>query len=169
MPPSSIDPEQYKALQAFKEECKTLGLYATYADLPSFQREFKQHLDIELNAPRFRWLANPETSKTDQLVKISEDATRLLLRAARSKGTALTTKSIGDSSIWVEKERFADGTPRSAARWKGALEELTSIGYIKQSGPGASIFEGHPQRLPSCRQSRIIPATSNFSEDSWAA
>ena len=29
--PSEVDPEQYKALQEFKEECKKAGLYATYS------------------------------------------------------------------------------------------------------------------------------------------
>ena len=57
--PSEVDPEQYKALQEFKEECKKGGLYATYSSLPEFKDSIQQHLAIELNLPRYLWISDP--------------------------------------------------------------------------------------------------------------
>ena len=142
VPPSSIDPGQYKALQAFKEECQSSGLYATYADIASFQRDFKQHLDIELNAPRFRWLTARDNLSMIKTTTLSEDASILLTKAAQTdKGTIAFVRTLAGISISIEREQMTDGTSRSAARWKAAIEELRKLDYAKESSSGSGYFE----------------------------
>jgi hypothetical protein len=54
--PNSSDETQWAALQEFKEECKTGGLYAGFSSRQQLQSDVRQHLTIELNRPQYRWL-----------------------------------------------------------------------------------------------------------------
>jgi hypothetical protein len=125
--PSKTDPEQYKALQAFKEECKQLGLYATYTDTESFGRDFKQHLDIALNAPRYQWLAvlSPVTQPSP---KISDDAMVLLTTAVHGTGSIFIRPVEGDGGDEIYVPAAAHVPPRNPsvhvgdnADWYGSM------------------------------------------------
>lgn len=142
--PSKIDPEQYKALQAFKAECEHDGLYATYADTESFRRDFKQHLDIELNAPRYRWLRSPITQQPS--TQVSEDSMSLLTAAAdetaaHGKGLIFVQSGADGDRIIAGGKQFTDGTARSLARWREAVTQLEQFGYTEQPTPGIGRYE----------------------------
>jgi hypothetical protein len=75
---------------------QTAGPLRNLLDLPSFQHDFKQHLDIELNAPRYRWLPVDSSLSGRPRAEVSEDSLALLMPAA-----------VGSGIIWVQKG--ADG------------------------------------------------------------
>jgi len=64
--PSVVDAAQYASVRKFREECRNMGLYATFNSTEEFRREFSHHLDIELNHARYRWLASPAPSNAPE-------------------------------------------------------------------------------------------------------
>src|SRR6476619_6467420 len=52
-PLDSVDPTQYQALTAFKDSCKTRGLFQTYADLDDFRRKLANDLQLTMNSDPF--------------------------------------------------------------------------------------------------------------------
>ncbi len=60
--PSLIDTNQRILLEEFKKECRDTSLYAGYDSLRQFRRDFKRHLELELNHPKYRWLSSPDLS-----------------------------------------------------------------------------------------------------------
>jgi hypothetical protein len=141
VPPSTIDPDQYKALQAFKGECRHLGLYATYADIDSFRRDFKQHLDIELNAPRYQWLLVRSPVSGNQQTQISEDSMSLLTTAAQGSGLIFVQLGADGDRIIADNKTFTDRSTRSLARWREAVNQIVQFGYAEELQPGTGRFE----------------------------
>jgi hypothetical protein len=58
--PSLVNPLQYASVQEFKKECQSTSLYADYKTVEQFRADFKRHLELELNHPKYRWLASPD-------------------------------------------------------------------------------------------------------------
>jgi hypothetical protein len=88
--PSVVNPVQYASVQEFKKECQSSSLYADYKTLDQFRTDFKRHLELELNHPKYRWLAVPDPDRqgTEQ-VAVSNLTVKPLddqkLRYARSR------------------------------------------------------------------------------------
>jgi hypothetical protein len=51
-----VDQNQYALVQKFREELNGSGLYAKYESMQQFRDDFGQHLALEMNHPRYRWL-----------------------------------------------------------------------------------------------------------------
>jgi hypothetical protein len=132
--PSQIDSQQYAALQAFKEECKTGGLYATYKDLDSFKDAIQQHLAIELNLPRYLWLTEPTLQPQRSETPLSADAKRALIAAAAVDGRITTIQTHAGDIVHAGKENLSGGSVRTGALWKEAFQELASRMYIEPMG-----------------------------------
>ena len=131
--PSELNTTQYNLVKEFQHECKSTGLYATFISPGEFARDFKQHLDIELNQPRYRWL-NPPTLQVEQVNRspLSQDAMHLLKAAAtEDDGTIILQRSLDGDGLRIGAEEFIDGTPRSAARWREALRTLENEGALE--------------------------------------
>lgn len=90
VPPSSLDAEQYAQLQAFRKECQTTGLYATFGSVQQLRTDFGHHLDLELNHPRYLWLSLPHASKLDTAKDLSPDGIRLIRAAASTDGAVIS-------------------------------------------------------------------------------
>lgn len=121
--PSEFDNAQYALVERFREECSSTGLYAVFDSAQSLSREFKQHLDIELNHPRYRWLVAPEA--TSDTPPLSEDAISLLKAMADTdEGLAIIQETQDGKGLRIGEKELMDGSARSAARWRGALREL---------------------------------------------
>jgi hypothetical protein len=139
--PSLIDPRQYDALQAFKEECKTGGLYATYESLDSFKELFPQHLAIELNSPRYLWVAAPASqSETSGQPSFSEEAKRALVAASEGDGNLIHFSDLSGETVRAGNEVLTDGTVRSVAIWKEVLRELEANTLIEQSTFDSGVY-----------------------------
>ncbi len=139
--PSEIDQAQYAAVQVFKEECKSWGLFGTYSDVATFQRDVKQHLDIELNAPRYRLLSSRQAASPQAAPQPTDDAMQLLMRAAQAKGIITVRTAIGPDAVFVEDEEFTDGSQRSVARWLDAVHQLDTLNYARQKKAGSGLYE----------------------------
>lgn len=135
-PPSAINYEQYASVQKFREEIQSDGIYATYVSLEQFRGDFSHHLDIELNSLRYRWLPPPELRSGQNDGRLSEDALRMLQAVVKEKDGELIFQE--DFGICISDEVFTDGTHRSVARWKAALNDLLVSGAMEPSGE--SIF-----------------------------
>ena len=132
--PNSIDPEQWASLQAFKEECKTGGLYAEYASHDQLRTDFGQHLTIELNRPKYLWLTKPDAAVEPHDPELSDNEKRLLMAAASDvNGQVLTGVNMG-AGFYVQAngENFVEDSPRSVAVWKRVLRRLRELGYLEQ-------------------------------------
>jgi len=135
--PSTVDAGQYALVQKFREECQTTGLYATFDSLERFRRDFSHHLDLEMNQPRYRWLAVPEDVVGNGRRDFSADAIRLLRAAASSDdGTIVFQSTMDGYGLRAGDEEFMDGTPGSKARWKAALQELEEAGALEEVSEG---------------------------------
>ena len=120
VPPSAVNQVQYASVQDFKKECQSSSLYADYKTVEQFRTDFKRHLELELNHPKYRWLAVPEParqetvqssgpnligkplddeklrfarSKVESLRFFERDLLRLLLLNGDSRGDAITLAS----------------------------------------------------------------------------
>jgi len=134
IPPSELNPAQYASVQAFREECKSMGLYATFKTTQEFAREFSQHLSLELNQGRFRWLAAPDEWQVDsprRRTTLSEDDVKLLKVATSGDGLIQSSDSIDGLRMSAANEAFSDGTPRAAAKWRSVLGKLIEIGAVE--------------------------------------
>ena len=101
--PSSIDATQYAALHAFRAECERTGLYATFDSLDEFKNKFRHHLDLELNKPRYLWLAtaypmerletwvpNPSQLELIKAIAASNDGFAIIQEGLGFSGSAST-------------------------------------------------------------------------------
>jgi hypothetical protein len=132
--PNSIDQKQWAALQAFKEECKTGGLYAEYASHEELRTEFGHHLTIELNRPKYLWLTKPDATVEPHDPDLNDDEKRLLTAAASDRnGQVLTSTDMGGFYVKANDENFVEDSPRSAALWKRVLKRLDELGYLDQA------------------------------------
>lgn len=126
IPPSELNEVQYQLVKTFQDECRSTGLYATFTSIQDFSRDFRQHLDIELNSPRYRWLSAPDVPRgANEETPPTADALRLLKAAAATEdGIVILQEDLGGYGLRIGDEEFMDGTPRSIARWREALAKL---------------------------------------------
>ncbi len=103
--PSTVDGAQYALVQQFREECRTTGLYATFDSLEGFRSDFARHLDLEMNQPRYRWLAIPNSTANLGIAEHSKDAIRLLRAAANKDGSIILPGNDGRArdSSWQRR------------------------------------------------------------------
>jgi len=140
--PDSIDAGQYQALKAFKDSCKTRGLFATYSDVADFRRKFSRDLQITMNSHGVAPSGEPTRSggSSDAL---SADATALLKAAsADPSGVILFGRYGGGAEISVGDTVFnEDSAARTIARWEGAIEELEKRGFVRATSSSREVFE----------------------------
>ena len=142
----SVDPQQYAALKAFKESCKSRGVYEIYADVSDFRQKFAKHLQIVLNEDGF---AQPETgdtpkaSSTPTAPALSAEAVTLLKAAAADPGGTIMFEHFGGGSQLQTNDQVfnQDSSPRTIALWEGVLEELEAQGFVKATSDRREVFE----------------------------
>lgn len=130
--PSAVNATQYASVQGFREECRSTGLYATYNTLEQFKSDFIHHLDLELNQLRYRWLPTVETSNEAPVEPLGLDALRLLKAAAGEDGQLISQEMTDGYKLMAGRQNFVDNTPRSAARWRAALQKLLDVGAAER-------------------------------------
>src|SRR5205085_578291 len=82
----SVDPQQYSALKAFKDSCKSRGLFVTYSDVEDFRRKFSKDLQIVMNtADDATDRSEPAPSNSSKAPTLSDEAKRLLKAASNSE------------------------------------------------------------------------------------
>lgn len=139
--PSSLDPKQYALLQEFRKECQTKGLYATFKDLQQFRSLFSHHLDLELNQPRYLWLAAPQPSTRDTAKDLSPDAIRLLRMAASADGTVIAQDMGEGYVVAAGRKEFTERNARSGARWRDIVQDLVGRDLIVEGKRGSGVYQ----------------------------
>jgi hypothetical protein len=145
-PLDSVDPTQYQALKAFKDSCRTRGLFETYADVDDFRRKVSKDLQLVMNADPFASVGGATQSTTTSSVTrapLSPDALVLLSAAsADGSGTILFERFGGGAEISSnDKVLNEDSSPRTLARWEGAIEELEKGGLLRATSATREVFE----------------------------
>jgi hypothetical protein len=145
-PLDSVDPAQYQALKAFKDSCKTRGLFQTYADVDDFRRKLSNDLQLTMNSDPFASVGGTTQSATTSNVTrapLSPDALVLLSAAsADGSGMILFERFGGGAEISSnDKVLNEDSTPRTLARWEGAIEELEKGGLLRATSAAREVFE----------------------------
>jgi hypothetical protein len=141
VPPSSLDSEQYAQLQAFRKECQTTGLYATFGSVQQLRADFRHHLDLELNQPRYLWLSSPQESTSDSVEDLSPDGIRLIRAAASTDGAMILQHTLDGYGLSAGSEEFMEPTPRSAAKWRAIVNDLTNRGLLEETEPGSGVYQ----------------------------
>jgi len=139
----AVDPQQYAALKTFKDSCRSRGVYEIYTDVGDFRRKFSKHLQIVLNADGFTRARTAEPPKPAASPSLSIDAVAILKAVAADPGGVLTFGRYGGGSEIQSNDQVfnEDSSPRTIARWEGAIEELESQGLLKARGDAREIFE----------------------------
>jgi hypothetical protein len=133
----TVDPEQYRSLRAFKESCKSRGVFETYSDIGDFRRQFSRHLQITMNSDVFQNTegspAPPGSSATatGTMPQMSAEAKRLLEAAgADASGLVLFERFGGGAEVRSNDQVFnEDSTPRTLALWESAIGSSSEKGW----------------------------------------
>lgn len=148
--PGSIDLEQYQALCAFREECKTKGLYETYESLEEFKEKFNRQLATTINTlvadgHPFE-MDIDEEGTTDELggiiAALSQEAKQLIAATATSPdGTILKVAFSQGLVIQTNSHNFVEeGNKRSEALWKSALNSLVENELVEAEGYKGEVY-----------------------------
>lgn len=137
--PHNVDPEQLKALNAFRAEAQKKGLYATFTDEGDFRAKLAHHLaKFVVDSPLFA-TAGPTASF--QRKKPSDKAATLLKHAVATDGHLLMASDHDGGTVQAGDRNFVTpGSTRSFAEWKGALQDLIEAGYAEDLGQG-TVFQ----------------------------
>lgn len=143
----SVDEGQYQALRAFKKECYDRGLVESYDSLEVFKEKLSRQLAqaVIREFAELR-LAEPGDAPANEprLVRdiLTDDAKQLLRAAAEDDGNISVIETRGGSYVQAGGRDFVEPkTPREAARWKSALEELLNQGLAAPRGHKGVVFD----------------------------
>ena len=138
----SVDPQQYSALKAFKDSCKSRVLFLTYSDV---RRKFSKDLQIVMNTADAETDQNePTPIKSSKPPALSMEAKRLLKAASSSEagGVILFERFGGGAQVQASDQVFnEDSSPRTLALWESAIEELERQGLVKATSEKREVFE----------------------------
>jgi hypothetical protein len=145
-PLDAVDADQYRALKTFRDSCKTRGLFETYTDAEDFRRKFSRDLQITMNSGVIAGsgAATTTSSSSGSKAALSPEATALLKAASAdaSGGVIMFGRYGGGDQISAGDKLFnEDSSPRTIARWEGAIEELEKRGFVKATSGSREVFE----------------------------
>ncbi len=142
----SVDGEKYEKLLAFKKDLKSKGLIDEYEDLTAFREKFARHLAQRV-IRSFTSSQDPgevgQPPPAEGRPDLSEAAGDLLLEAVQDAGgTIMSLATIGGDHVATNGRDFVEtGNARSAALWRGAVDELEGLGLIEdRTGKGELYF-----------------------------
>ncbi|HEY9226309.1 MAG TPA: hypothetical protein VIP11_06670 [Gemmatimonadaceae bacterium] len=148
--PDSVDPKQYEALRAFRDSCKSRGVYESYNDLAEFRNDLSRALQIRLNEAPFIGACDAENGDASEIrvgraaapPALSREAQQLLKMAGQDpQGTILRLSYGGGTTVQSNDHVFTEDTnARSVALWEGAIEELESHGFLRAGSAQREVF-----------------------------
>ncbi len=164
--PESLDPNQYKALIAFKDWCKGQGLIEEYDNLAGFSEKFRRQVQIIIRDNEYlkglTKITHTETApldlgqtgseggvagtiveEVDNSIELSNESQQLIIEASKDKsGRILSIRYLAGQAIQTNNINFTDSSDRrSVARWEAALEQLVYHNLIVAIGYKNLIFE----------------------------
>lgn len=141
----SVDTEQYENLRAFKQDLRSRGLVDEYEDLTSFRTKLARHLAqkvIETFATGEHADDLDQSPPPDRPPILSESSRDLLLTAVKDPGGAIMRLgTMGGTHVQTNGRDFVErGNVRSAAQWRGAVDELHDLGLIEDRAGKGEVF-----------------------------
>lgn len=132
--PNKVDHAQWTALQQFKQECQAGGLYAEFDSLVDLTKKFGDHLALQLNSARFRWLtpSPAEATPSSEEVVLTDAEERLLTTASADEGQILVYSALDGYSVVAAGVNFAGNSARTFAACKRSLKRLIDADYLSQ-------------------------------------
>ena len=142
----SVDNDQYSALKTFKESCKQRGLVEEYEDLTQFRAKFSRQLaqtvirrftSTSAGSNDIGLLPEPEPAPA-----LSDAARELLIEASQdANGVIMKLGTLSGSHVQTNKRNFVESdNPRSAVRWRGAVDELYRLDLIEDRAGKGEVF-----------------------------
>jgi hypothetical protein len=156
---ASVDMAQYQALLGFRSWSEQNGLVGTYATVLELREKLSRGLALLVNThpsfgapPQQALPPRPEAGdtvrvvaavSTDPVNALSPEAKLLLIEASLDKGsTVLAVESMDGLNVETNDRSFVpEGDPRTAAAFKEAVEELTTLGLLRAVGNRGEVFE----------------------------
>jgi hypothetical protein len=162
--PETFEPNQYEALNHFKEWCQRQGLTEGYDSIADFSEKIRRQIRITLRDEIYFSELIETASRDDPSISefdlgaplsdlaysdgrlhetLSEEAQRLLKAAAEDpNGTILSMRFIGGQAIETNGVNFASSSDRrTIARWEAALDQLVDNSLIVGRGYKGEVFE----------------------------
>lgn len=141
----SVDGEQYEKLRAFKEDLRSRGLFDEYEELTAFRAKFARHLAQRVIASFARGEAAGEADRSlpaEHPPDLSEAARDLLIEAMQDPaGVIMRLGTMGGTHVQTNQRGFVEpGNVRSAARWRGAVDELQNHGLVEDRAGKGEVF-----------------------------
>ena len=132
--PTKIDQAQWAALQEFKQECQTEGLYAEFDSLVDLTKKFGDHLALQLNSARFRWLTpSPvEPAYSSKEIVLTDAEERLVTTASEAEGQIFVYSTLDGYHVVAGGINFAGDSTRTFAACKRSLQRLLKANYLSQ-------------------------------------
>ena len=147
-PPSRLDPDQYKAVTAFKNEQMGKALVEPYESLEDFRSMFPRHLEriVKRQKERLKTEMPSEYSgyfpDASTSIELSKEASALLTNAAVGDGTIMRSRTTSGTYAQAgELNEPQTQTPRNQAKWMAAIDELEGAGYIRDSGYKGEVYD----------------------------
>lgn len=152
--PETIDPDQYKALKEFKNQCRQRGLIEEFENPVDLKDKFFRHLQLCMNKNDYLKSILSESTETisatsieapepkQTLYRLSEEA-QVMLRAAASgvDGTIMSIPVMGGRFFRAGGQSFGGERGRESAKWAHAINELVNEGLAIARGSRGEVFE----------------------------
>lgn len=143
----SVDDAQYAALREFRDDCKKRGLIETYSSIEEFREKFTRQL-TQTVLREFKGLEASEEGEVGQLAEqkavpsLSAESRELLIECSHdSGGMVLAVRTMDGLDIQTNGKQFVEKRdPRSEAKWKAALAELTRLELLEARGNKGEVF-----------------------------
>ena len=138
----SVNPEQYKALVQFRDSLQSRGLVSFFNDSSMFRVDLFRHLSQTVIRDFVGGAENSTAPQSLEEPAISDAARELLFAAvADSSGQILYLQTFDGVEISTDgRNVIEDQTPRTTARWEGALTELEQRAFIVARGSKRQVF-----------------------------
>lgn len=143
----TVESEQIEQLNAFKNSCRTRGLYESYDSFAGFKEKFYRQLQLKINEnPIFQTgseSANVEVVESSTpFPELSNEAKILLKEASLDRnGTIIHFRHYGGTDIQANGKNLIDSNEaRLVALWEGALHQLLNEGLVIERGQKGEIF-----------------------------
>ncbi|EPC7840073.1 hypothetical protein ACR220_000970 [Escherichia coli] len=144
----SVDLEQVRNLNLFKQSCQRNGLYETYDSHADFKQKFYRHLQLKVNEHGLFCdsisIPNTEIVESKVIIPNLTAESRILLKEASSDGhgTVMHLRYIGGTDIQTNGKNFIQKNERrEIARWESAIAELVHNELLIERGHKGEIFE----------------------------
>lgn len=144
IPPSQIT-EQYQKLQVQIREWMPSGVLNFYNDLSSFKQKIRDHLSLHIQQNEYiqSILSNTISStptNVSNTIEPTEEMIQLILNAGEAESEIQFLQGIDHTHIHAGNLNLDLDTPRKISTWKGTLQELESLGLIKDEGYKGQLF-----------------------------